>query len=416
MKPNIYLFNPTCELAVANGSANFMASAKLRLFEEDLSTLPGILAQPNDLVIADRQPSQQFIDKLECAGFLPPLYRTMENFLSDPSCIPDEIGFLFPWGWSPSAHKLLQPFKSACSSDFLNSPVAEWHEIQRELYSRRSSLDILTGIITNGNLCNVLTLNDLPEICTNNDDIVRLQQKWGQVVVKAPWSASGRGLQVLRPNEYNQTNRQVISGILKQQGYVVAGPWHKKVFDLSFQFFSFGNGNIEYKGLTSFSTDRAGHYVSNNIQEFPPNLNPEIEEFLKQNIPDIKNALQETIIRSDYSSRYYGWLGADSMIFRSDQGDLKFHPCLEINCRFTMGAIALKLRDQLAEGTFGDFKILHGKAGYFSEYCREMTLNEPLISENGKIAEGFIPLTPACPDCSFGAFLRVTRKNEIMKY
>ena len=103
------------------------------------------------------------------------------------------------------------------------------------------------------------------------------------------------------------------------------------------------------------------------------------------------------------------------MIFRSDQGDLKFHPCLEINCRFTMGAIALKLRDQLAEGTVGDFKILHGKVGYFSEYCRVMRLNEPLISENGKIAEGFIPLTPACPDCSFGAFLRVTRKNEITK-
>ena len=254
MKPNVYLFNPTCELAVANSSANFMASANLRRFEDELSTLPGILAQPNDLVIVDRQPPQQFKDQLESAGFLPPLYRPMENFLSDPSFMPDEIGFLFPWGWSPSAHKLLHPFKSACSFDFLNSPVADWHEIHRELYSRRSSLDILTGIITNSNLCNILTLNDLPEICTNHDDIIRLQQKWGQVVVKAPWSASGRGLQVLRPNEYNQTNRQVISGILKQQGYVVAGPWHNKVFDLSFQFFSFGNGRIEYKGLTSFST------------------------------------------------------------------------------------------------------------------------------------------------------------------
>ena len=415
MKPNVYLFNPTCELAVANGSANFMASAKLRRFEDDLSTLPGILAQPNDLVIVDRQPSRQFIDQLESAGFIPPLYRPKENILSDPSCMPDEIGFLFPWGWCPSAHKLLQPFKSACSSDYLTSPVAEWQEIQRELYSRRSSLDILTGIITNSNLCNILTLNDLPEICIRHDDIIRLQQKWGKVVVKAPWSASGRGLQVLRPNEYNRTNRQVISGILKQQGYVVAGPWHNKELDLSFQFFSFGNGRIEYKGLTSFSTDLAGHYLSNFIQEFPTDLTPEIEEFLKQNIPDIKNALQETIIRSDYSSRYYGWLGVDAMIFRSDQGDLKFHPCLEINCRFTMGAIALKLRDQLAEGTVGDFKILHGKVGYFSEYCRVMRLNEPLISENGKIAEGFIPLTPACPDCSFGAFLRVTRKNEITK-
>ena len=411
MKPNVYLFNPTCELAVANSSANFMASANLRRFEDELSTLPGILAQPNDLVIVDRQPPQQFKDQLESAGFLPPLYRPMENFLSDPSCIPDEIGFLFPWGWSPSAHKLLQPFKSACSSDFLNSPVAEWHEIQRELYSRRSSLDILTGIITNGNLCNVLTLNDLPEICTNHDDIIRLQQKWGQVVVKAPWSASGRGLQVLRPNEYNQTNRQVISGILKQQGYVVAGPWHNKVFDLSFQFFSFGNGNIEYKGLTSFSTDRAGHYVSNNIQEFPPDLNPEIEEFLKQNIPEIKNALHDTLNRSNYSSDYYGWIGADAMIFRSDQGDLKFHPCLEINCRFTMGAVALSLRDHLASGSTGKFRISQGTEGQFQQFCREKAKKESIIVESGKIIHGFLPLTPYLPNSHFGAFMSIRSNN-----
>ena len=415
MKPNVYLFNPTCELAVANGSANFMASAKLRRFEDELSTLPGILAQSNDLVIVDRQPSRQFIDQLENAGFLPPLYRPMENILSDPSCMPDKIGFLFPWGWSPSAHKLMQPFKSICSSDFLNSPVAEWQEIQHELYSRRSSLDILTRIITNNNFCNVLTLNDLPEICTNHNDILRLQQKWGKVVVKAPWSASGRGLQVLRPNEYNQTNRQVISGILKQQGYVVTGPWHNKELDLSFQFFSFGNGRIEYKGLTSFSTDLAGHYLSNFIQEFPTDLNPEIEEFLKQNIPEIKNALQETLIISDYSSRYYGWLGVDAMIFRSDQGDLIFHPCLEINCRFTMGAVALSLRNHVAEYSNGEFRITHGKNGDFFEFCREMTKKEPMILDDGRIVAGFLPLTPVLPDCSFAAYLRAKRKNEISR-
>ena len=415
MNPDIYYFNPTCELAVANGSPNFMASAKLRGFEYELSTLPGILAQPKDLVIVDRQPTQQFIDQREGAGFLIPAYRTIDDLLSDQSFLSAEKSFLFPWGWSPSAHNLLQPFKSVCSSDFLNSPVSEWKEIHRELYSRKSSLDILSRITANNNSHILLTSNDLPGICNDHDAIIRLQQKWGKVVVKAPWSASGRGLQVLRSNEYNQTNRQVISGILKQQGYVVVGPWHDRVLDLSFQFFSFGNGNIEYKGLTSFSTDQTGHYAGNYIQEFPPDLAQEIDAFLKQNITEIQTGIQAVLIKSDYSTDYYGWFGVDAMIFRSAKGDLKFHPCLEINCRFTMGAIALSLRDHLAEGSNGEFKILYGKAGYFYEYCREMRKKEPLLSGHGKIVTGFLPLTPARRDCSFGAYLRVRRNNEKRK-
>ena len=415
MKPDIYYFNPTCELAVANGSPNFMASAKLRRFEDELSILPGVLAQPNDLVIVDRQPPQQFKDQLESAGFAPPLFRTMENLLSDPSCIPDEIGFLFPWGWSPSAHKLLLPFKSSCSSDFRNSPVSEWREIHHELYSRKTSLAILHRIIMTQHANNLLSDSDLPELCISHEQIITLQKRWGKVVVKSPWSASGRGLQVLRPNEYNQTNRQVISGIFKQQGYVVVGPWHHKVLDLSFQYFSFGNGSIEYKGLTSFSTDHAGRYAGNYIQEFPHDLPPEIDEFLKINIQEIQTEIQEVLIKSDYSTEYFGWFGVDGMIFRSAEGDLKFQPCLEINCRFTMGAIALKLRDQLAEYSIGEFRIMHGIEGQFLQFCRQKMYKEKLIVKSGKIIQGFLPLTPALPNSCFGAYLRVTRNNGIMK-
>ena len=411
MRPNIYFFNPTCELAVANGSVNFMASAKLRRFEDELGILPGFLALPEDMVIVGQQPSRQFTDNLESAGFALPSYCSLQNLFSDSSFLTAEKGFLFPWGWSPSAYKQLSIFKSGCSPEFLNSPVADWHEIHRELYSRRSSLEILNRIVSIKSLVNILPINDLPEICATHEQIVLLQRKWGKVVVKSPWSASGRGLQVLRPNEYNQTNRQVIAGFLKQQGYVIAGPWHDKLIDLSFQFFSLGNGQIEYRGLTSFSTDHSGRYLGNFIQEFPPEIAPETEAFLKENIHEIIIALQETLTGSNYSIDYYGWLGVDAMIFRSAEGKLKFHPCLEINCRFTMGAIALKLRDHLAEHSVGEFRITYGREGQFLQYSREMMKKEPLLSDHGKIVEGFLPLTPAATDSSFGAWMRIGRKK-----
>lgn len=407
MKSDIYLFNPTCELAVANGSENYMAPAQLRKFEDELGTLPWILARSQDIILVDKVPSQQFTDLLETAGFRLPIFLKKESSLSDPSFLTADKGFLFPWGWSPAAHKLLLPLKPACCSEFLNAPVAEWREVHRELYSRKSALTILQRIINENYSENKLSINDIPEVCASHEQIIALQHKWGKVVVKAPWSSSGRGLQILRPNEYNQTNRQVINGYLKQQGFVIVEPWHNKVLDLSFQFFSFGNGKIEYRGLTPFSTDHSGRYIGNYLQELPPELTPELKEFLSENLDNVKTVLYQMLASSNYSADYYGWFGVDAIIFRSSDGKLKFHPCLEINCRFTMGAIALSLRTHLAEKSIGEFRITHGKGGHFAQFCEEMTLKESLIVEYGKIVSGFLPLTPPLPENGFGAYLSI---------
>jgi len=331
----------------------------------------------------------------------------MESSLSDSAFLSAPKGFLFPWGWSPSAHKLLSPLKSGCCPEFSNSSVVEWSEIHRELYSRKSALTILQSIVEEYKSDALLSIDDLPEICTTHEQIIALQQKWGKVVVKAPWSSSGRGLQILRQNEYNQTNRQVITGYLKQQGFVVVEPWHNKVLDLSFQFFSFGNGLIDYRGLTSFSTDHSGRYIGNHLQELPSDLAPDVKEFLHQNIPEIKKKLYNALLASNYSTDYYGWLGVDVLIFKSSDGKLGFHPCLEINCRFTMGAVALGLRNHLAENAIGEFRIIHGKEGHFAQFCEEMMKKEPLIVENGKITSGFLPVTPTLPQSSFGAWINV---------
>lgn len=412
MKSDIYLFNPTCELAVANGSVNYMAPAQLRKFEDELSILPAILAGPEDIVLVDQIPPKQFTDQLGIAGFHLPTFRILASSLADPEFLTCEKGFLFPWGWSPSAHKLLTPLKSGCCPEFINSPVAEWHDMHRELYSRKSALTILERIISEYHPDHILSLSDLPEICTSHEQIIALQHIWGKVVVKAPWSSSGRGLQILRPHEYNQTNRQVITGYLKQQGFVIVEPWHKKVLDLSFQFFAFGNGNIEYRGLSTFSTDHAGRYSGSYIQELPPDLSSELKEFLRENVYNVRMTLHQALSSSNYSTDYYGWFGVDAIIFKTTGGQLKFHPCLEINCRFTMGAIALGLRTHLAEQSIGEFRIMHGKEGDFKRFSDEMTIKEPLIIESGKIAGGFLPVTPTLPESNFGAYLSTKGMKE----
>jgi hypothetical protein len=365
------------------------------------------LANPKDIVLVDEIPSPEFCDQLEKAGFRLPSLQILDSALSDSDFLSLEKGFLFPWGWSPSAHKLLSPLKSGCCPQFQNSPVANWNDTHRELYSRKSALEVLKNILLECQSDDLLSFSDLPDICTTHEQIIALQQRWGKIVAKALWSSSGRGLQVLRPNEYNQTNRQVISGFLKQQGFVMCEPWHQKVLDLSFQFFSYGNGRVEYRGLTTFSTDPKGHYTGTYIQELPPKLQPELKEFLDQNLPELEQSLSQVLSRNNYSTSYYGWLGVDALVFISEYGKLRIHPCLEINCRFTMGAIALKLRDHLSESSTGEFRIMHGKEGDFAQFCEEMKFKDPLIAENGKIVDGFLSLTPPLPNCVFGAWIKI---------
>lgn len=407
MNPDIYYYNPTCELAVANGSENYQATALLRKFEFDLDILPAFLARPNDITLVHKIPSARFMDTLIKGGFEISHLQLLNESLKDQLFIDNPKGFLYPWGWSPAVHKLLSPLKQSCDPEFKNSVINQWRSIHRELYSRRQGVELLSSLITSNEYDWMPAIDDLPQICTKHEEIIVLQKKWVRIVVKSPWSSSGRGLQVLRQGEYNQTNRQVISGFLNQQGYVVVGPWYNKLLDLSFHFFSKGKGCIDYRGLSSFSTDKSGRYIGSYIEEIPANIKLKTKEFLRGHMGAIQKAIYKALSESPYSTEYCGWIGVDSIIYEAEKGQLMFHPCLEVNCRYTMGAITLALRNHLAEGSKGTFQIIHGNEGHYLRLCEEMETKEPININNGKIVKGFLPLTPPLTDSLFGAYLNV---------
>jgi hypothetical protein len=407
MNPDIYYYNPTCELAVANGSEYFQIPALLRKFEYDLDILPAFFARPNDITLVHKIPSPQFLDSLVKAGFEISCLRLLEESLKDPSFIDSPKGFLTPWGWSPVVHKLLASLKPSCGPEFKNSPVTQWNPVHKELYSRKKGLELLCTVITDSCCDWMPFFEDLPQICTTHEEIILLQNKWGRIVVKSPWSSSGRGLQVLRKGEYNQTNRQVISGFFNQQGYVIAGPWHNKLIDMSLQFFSDGKGRVEYKGLSSFITDKSGRYAGSYIEEIPKELDIDVKYFLEGHLEVVRDLIFKSLTDSLYSTRYCGWIGVDSIVYKSENGQLMIHPCIEVNCRYTMGAIALVIRNHLAEGSRGMLRTTYCKEGHFAGFCKEMEAREPLIMRNGKIISGFLSLTPTSIDSQFGAYLNV---------
>ena len=411
MLPDIYFFNPTCEPAMANGSPYYTAPALLRKFEADLGYLPGWLGNEKDWVLVQGTVDPEYSGRMKALGFGLPGFVNLSDALSDTEWLSISKSSLRPWGWSPAVYNQFKDVLASCSEDFRQSAVAGWRTDHKILYSRLSAIGLLKNLLEEKAAVWLPGFTEIPVVCNSLREVDEVLEKSGKAVVKSPWSSSGRGL-LLFPNvDTKKKNDELISGMLKQQGFVTVEPWLDKVSDLSYQFIS-SAGKISFQGRTVFETDRKGRYVRNFLTD---NLNAtsEVREFVEARDAEVVSMLTAALSRSGYSKIYEGWIGIDALIYRSAEGSLKFHPLIEINGRFTMGAIALKIRKYLAPGSDGFMQIFYSKTGNFRSFCEKQETGNPLVMENQKIVSGFLPLTPPLPEHHFGAYIEV--KNETIQ-
>lgn len=402
--PDIYLFNPTCEYAVANGRTSWQPNLLLQKMEEDLTTLPLFFAKPGDVVLVKKMPPVDYVRHLEQSGIeVPEFFRIREIATGNPF-LGTPKNRLVPWGWSPAAHRLLDPLKPSCSAQFISSPVAHWKPEYREIYSKKFAAGILRSILPLLPPEKVLPAGLLPEICTSAAEIEELLSRWGRLMIKAPWSSSGRGLQPVTKTPVVPKVWEKLMGIVSEQGYVVAEPYLDKVADLALQF-SLSKGNIEFKGISRFITDSKGQYQGNYLNGWPPGIDPEAVGFAEELPAMLVPALVEAAGRSRLMTSYEGSFGIDTLIYRNTEGQLRVNPCLEINVRQNMGLLSLHLEKLLVPGVKAVFKIFYQKGKTFYLFQKEMTAAYPPKFNGNLLESGFYPLTPADETTLFGAYL-----------
>ena len=97
------------------------------------------------------------------------------------------------------------------------------------------------------------------------------------------------------------------------------------------------------------------------------------------------------------------------IVYKTKDGSYALHPCIEINMRYTMGMVALRLSQRyLAPHAIGDFHITYdSKAGDAYERHRFMKGAYPLTIENGKIREGYLSLCPVTKETKYRAYILV---------
>jgi hypothetical protein len=395
---NVYYFNPTCELAVANGSFSYQPPLLLQEMENDLSVLPFAFCSENDFVLTENPPSAEFLHRLKIAGFNLPRFCSLAELESLPDGSFEAIS---PWGWSPAAHFKLKNLKEKCTE----SSVFDWKSEHKLLFERSTSLDLLTGLLDNNPPDWFIKKEMIGKKVTNCKEIDLLLEKHPRLVLKAPMSSSGRGIQIIRNAKLNTSNKQWISGVLKQQSYLVAEPYLEKLIDLSFQFRVLSDSKIEYLGFSVFETNSNGQYrgtlIHPDLKKIVPDENAsEWMKMISVAAEIIRNALEPSI----YAHCHRGFLGVDAMIFKH-QKCLLMQPCIEINSRMNMGILTMFLGKKIHPGSTGKFELFYGSANKYHDFVGEQSQLNPTELKEGKIYSGFLSLIEPKVQNKFGAYI-----------
>lgn len=368
----LYFFNPENDMALASGSPYYMPPASAKKMAEDLSALPAWFAEKESDVLLASQEQMEWMQK-EC-----PLSLDV-NLVQAISPVYDKV---VPWGWSPVVHRL---FKQAGLSDVALLGKEEIERV-RSLSSRRTAVDLLSRLRLPGTLGESKWL-------TSVDEVSELVKKYGKILLKAPWSGSGKGIQPL-DDLPGEAMCGWIRRIVSTQGGVVGEPFYDKVVDFAMEFFASGE-SLSFVGYSMFDTDGRGIYKGNFLQS-----DEAIEGVLSSYVPGELLAAVRNCLLSELESllqgNYIGYLGVDMMICRTMDGNHSLHPCVEVNLRMNMGLVSRIFFDRfVVSDAKGSFVVEYfPDDGSALDFHRRMKLEHPLTLRDGRICRGYLSLVP----------------------
>lgn len=406
---DIYLFNPTSEMAVANGTVSWQPNQILQQFEEDLSFLPAYFATKEDIVLVKNIPGNAFLEQFQTLNIQLPSFMKLQELEEEVLAKEVLLNSIKPWGWSRVVYWKLKDIWPFCKPEFLDGSHGTWNEKLRTFISREFSLKILKEIISNSTMTELISERNFPVICTSFHEIEKEHSNNKLSIVKLPWSSSGRGLQVINQAQIHPSIKNRLLGAIKQQGFVMVEPMLDKKMDFALHF-EVSPNEISYLGKTVFGTSEDGKYAANYLSGCVPSEQQQYFNFLLEREKYLVELVHGALDNSYLKEYYNGFLGVDGMVFLQDN-QLNIHPCVEINLRYNMGVLALKLEELISSNSTGIYRQFGGKQGEFHQFVASKQLENPVKIENGKLISGILPLTEPHKHCFFGAYLDANPKD-----
>lgn len=368
----LYIFNPDNDMALASGSPYYMAPASAKKMTAALATLPAWYADTDSLVLLADARQVRWLQE-GCA-----LPIAVEGVTE----MPEDEAEVMPWGWSPALlHRM-------------GAKAPEWldMEVVRRLSGRRTAVDLLPQLRMEGTVGESCWLTSVEGVCA-------FAEQHDKVLLKAPWSGSGKGIQPLcgQPDDnLKGWTRRIIAS----QGGVVGEPFYPKVKDFAMEFLASADG-MTFVGYSLFEADARGIYKENLLAS-----DEAIEAVLAEYVPTrLLHWLQEmlrTELEVVLGGAYRGYLGVDMMVVHTS-GGYAVHPCVEVNLRMNMGVVSRLFFDRhVCADSVGRYVIEYFPCrGEAMRFHGEMMRKHPLCLLDGKVQEGYLSLTPVFEDTCY---------------
>jgi hypothetical protein len=275
----IAIFNPEHDLCLANGRAHYVPPQSAVDFARQGASLMQIL-----------YPEAHCTSVYDSLQFSLPSFQSVE---------------LLPWGWNLTLKSQL--LRQGVPEHIMpsDSTLSDWRALQH----RSSWLPLQPHSHA------VTTAGEVEALLAHNPDLV----------MKAPWSGSGRGLRWVR-GRLSDHDRTWLDKVVGGQQCVIVEPRWEIRYDYALEYRIDGTG-LTFVGFSLFDTAH-GVYRGNRLLPdeaiacrvgFSPTLRTSVERWLLEHV----------------APRYHGPLGVDCIC--DCEGH---HHVAEINLRHTMGMVA----------------------------------------------------------------------------
>lgn len=392
--PAFHIFNPGHETAVLLGTLNYTPPTNVGCMTKDLAGLPFWYANADDLVYVAKE-NGCFVNACpqELGKFASPFIETQEYTGHYTAA---------PWGISPH---ILHYLKTVTKDKAINLDIQEWNAEYKTLTGRQTTIK-----------CHQLLYEQLPhlhlppppEMMKSVEAIeICIAERELPVVLKTPFSSSGRGILWIREPQLTNAERNWIKGAIQKQGFISVEKGLNKTLDFAMEFYTDGKGNIRYEGLSVFGTEQKGAYTGN-ILVSQAVLQKKIEAVIgKEQFENVRKAVAETL-KTVYAHSYNGYLGVDMIAYEQNNQTL-IHPCVEVNMRFTMGLVALRLFERyIHPEAVGNFYVTFDKEpGKALVKHIAMQKEHPLIIHEQRIRQGYLSLCPVSEQTNYRAYIIV---------
>ena len=329
----IHFFNPDHDIALALNQRRFATPHVGRQMRSDLGYIPALWAEDGDVVVVEDIDAAELLYKrhklTSRASVEFVTTEQLENTVSGD-------GYRFaPWGWNKSIR-----------STFLDAKIPKTMlPSEQQLDSIRMLSNRALAVKLLSSMKGMQGVIGLSAVCNSSEEVKEALKLHKDIVVKAPWSSSGRGVRYISIDDGpNENVQKWINNTLEKQGSIIVEKKCRKIQDFAMEFQAKADGKVVYDGLSLFTT-KNGAYTGNIL--LPEDEKEEyLHRYLSPTLLDEVKKQIETFLTKEINGAYTGPLGVDMMIcspWKEGTFDVVLNPCIEINMRRTMGHVALAL-------------------------------------------------------------------------